>query len=66
MKDFAWDQGEKNAGNPSVWFEYNDQCILNPWMEETGRGELSTEEAIKNYGEENVIAFVREAVKHIS
>jgi len=41
-----------------VSFEFNGMCIINPWMDESGRFDLTDEEAIKTYGLENVLNFI--------
>lgn len=34
-----------------IGFEFEGQFIVNPWMDPTGRFELTTEEAVKLYGD---------------
>lgn len=40
-----------------VGFEFEGQFIINPWIDPSGRFDLSTKEATKLYGEKNIIAF---------
>ena len=41
-----------------ISFEFNGMNIINPWYDDSGRFELSDEEAIKLYGLENVLNFI--------
>ena len=41
-----------------VGFEFNGVHIVNPWVDETGRFDLSDEEAVKLYGLYNVLQFI--------
>ena len=44
-------------------FDFNGICIVDPWMDETGRFEYSDEEAIETYGLANVINFILQIIK---
>ena len=46
-----------------VFFDYEGQSIVNPWVESTARIEMTTEEAFKFYGTDNMMFFIEEAVK---
>ena len=46
-----------------VSFEFNGMKIINPWISECGRFELSDEEAIKTYGLQNVLNFVMNTLR---
>lgn len=41
-----------------VSFEFNGMNIIDPWISECGRFELSDEKAIETYGLENVLNFI--------
>lgn len=41
-----------------VSFEFNGMNIINPWIDESGRFDLSDEKAIETYGLENVLNFI--------
>ena len=45
-----------------VGFEFNGQLIINPWMDESGRFELTNEEAIERYGRENITMFILDII----
>ena len=56
MKKFAQKQFEEETNEVS--FEHEGMCIVNPWMDPTGRFELTTMEAIREYGLKNVLKFI--------
>lgn len=64
VKKFAKKQLEEDSYE-GVSFEFEGQSIINPWVENTARFDLSTEDAIKFYGTANVMFFIEEAVKSI-
>lgn len=52
---------ETGEGDELVSFEYNGTSIVDPWMDPTGRFELSEEEARGMYGQEQIEEFARKA-----
>lgn len=46
-----------------VSFEFYGMNIINPWMSECGRFELSDKEAIETYGLENVLNFIMNTLR---
>lgn len=45
-----WERsGETGDTSDCIGFIYRGQFIINPWMDETGRFELTTDEAIEKY-----------------
>ena len=61
IREFSEDQWiryNKTGNNDDmIGFEYNYTFIINPFIDESGRFELSDEEAIKHYGVENIKKF---------
>lgn len=51
IKEFAF---RPLTGNTDVGFEHQGIWVTNPWMEETGRFELTDEDPVRTYGEDNV------------
>lgn len=49
LTDFAGDY---------IGFEFRGQMIVNPWLDMTGRFELTSEEAEKLYGKDNMSTFI--------
>lgn len=45
-------------GNIEVCFEFNGMLIVNPWIDETGRFELTTEKAVEIYGLSNMLYII--------
>lgn len=45
-------------GDTDIGFEFEGQWIIDPWMDSTGRFELSLESAKETYGVENVRNFI--------
>ena len=54
------------SGDDTVSFEYKGISINNPWYDETGRFELTDEQAIAKYGMENIRKFCKKAEAHIA
>lgn len=52
-------------GDGLPYFIFNDVRIVNPWMDETGRFDLTDAEAIKTYGLENVLNFIVDVLKEV-
>ena len=54
IKEFAWEQweryGETGDERGLVGVEYAGQFIVNPWIDQSGRFELTDEEAERTYG----------------
>ena len=46
-----------------VSFEFHGMNIIDPWMSECGRFELSDEKAIETYGLENVLNFIMNTLR---
>lgn len=46
-----------------VSFEFNGMNIIDPWISECGRFELSDEKAIETYGLENVLNFIMNVLR---
>lgn len=61
VKEFAEQQwykyGESGEVDGMIGFVYNDMFVINPFIDESGRFELSDEEAIEYYGIENIKKF---------
>ncbi len=49
----------------AIGFEFNGQHIINPWMDSSGRFELTDEKAIEYYGLENVLNFILNTLKGV-
>lgn len=47
-----------------ISFDYNDQAINNPWIDPTGRFDLTDEEAIKIYGKDNIETYIEAVNNH--
>ena len=45
----------------NIGFDFNGTFIVNPWMDESGRFELTTSEAIAKYGV-NVLHFIKRVI----
>lgn len=56
LRQFGMDEGV-------VCFDCDGVCIVDPWIDETGRFELSDEEAIERYGLETIEQFVTDLLK---
>lgn len=41
-----------------TYFEFNGTNIINPWISECGRFDLTDKEAVETYGLENVLNFI--------
>lgn len=50
---------ELGSFDDCIGFPHNGQYIVNPWMDSSGRFELTTEEAISIYGTENFEYFCK-------
>lgn len=61
VKAIAEKQFENQDSYYNIGFEFNGQFIVNPWMDESGRFELTTEEAIAKYGA-NAIHFFEDII----
>ena len=63
VKDLADEQFypavESGDYDDCVGFDFNGQFIIHPWMDETGRYVLPTEQAMALYGKENFALFCR-------
>lgn len=59
VKEIADRQFREGEG---VGFVFNGQLIINPWMDESGRFELTNKEAIERYGEENMMMFIEDII----
>lgn len=46
--------------NKEFYFVHNGQDIYNPWLDPTGRYQLSDSEAVRTYGYDNVVKFIEE------
>ena len=46
-----------------ISFEFHGMNIINPWMSECGRFELSDKGAIETYGLENVLNFIMNTLR---
>lgn len=46
-----------------VSFEFHGMNIIDPWISECGRFELSDEKAIETYGLENVLNFIMNTLR---
>ena len=46
-----------------AYFMFNEVRIVNPWVDETGRFDLTDAEAVKTYGLENVMNFIIDVLK---
>lgn len=57
LAEKQWDALNEGNDEDLIGFEYEGQYIVNPWMDPSGRFELSTEEAVNLYGELNMIHF---------
>lgn len=64
-KAIAYENLEKQSEGVEnlVGFEFNGIYIVNPWVDETGRFDLTDEEAVELYGLENVMNFIAEAIE---
>lgn len=63
IKDLAEKQyysaSEDGNFDTCVGFEFQGQYIVNPWLDQSTRAPLTTEEAFDLYGEENMLAFAK-------
>ena len=61
-KQFAYlsEHGQYPEKYIGFFYAKSGQTILNPWMDPTGRFELSTKEAVDTYGLLNVLNFINE------
>lgn len=66
-KKIAYENFSKaiGIGDGFPYFIFNDVRIVNPWIDETGRFDLSDEKAIKTYGLENVLNFIIDVLKEV-
>lgn len=48
-----------------VSFEFNGMNIINPWIDDSGRFNLTDEQAIELYGLENILNFILNVLKEI-
>ena len=46
-----------------VSFEFNGMNIVNPWIDDSGRFNLTDEQAIELYGLENILNFILNVLK---
>ena len=56
------------ANNPldsEVGFEFEYTWIVDPWMDETGRIPFTDKQAVAYYGIENMMSFIKEAMRAI-
>lgn len=53
------------AKGVDISFNYKGQSISNPWLDQSGRFELTTEKAASTYGAANVIAYCDEVNEYI-
>ena len=67
VKKIAYENFNKaiGIGDGLPYFIFNDVRIVNPWIDESGRFDLSDEKAIKTYGLENVINFIIDVLKGV-
>lgn len=65
VKAFAEWQTDIQAvfGASLICFEYGGIAITNPWVDETGRFELDNKQAIRRYGVESYVSFIKEVIK---
>lgn len=65
VKAFAYENLEMQAEGEEnlVGFEFNGIYIVNPWVDETGRFDLSDEKAIETYGLDNVLKFICDVIE---
>ena len=65
VKAFAYENLEMQAEGVEdlVGFEFNGIYIVNPWVDETGRFDLTDEEAVETYGLDNVVKFVCDIIE---
>lgn len=50
-------------GMSLIYFEMWGVAVTNPWMDNTGRAELSNKQAIRYYGVKNYTKFIKEAIQ---
>lgn len=64
-KEIAYENLEKQSEGVEnlVGFEFDGIYIVNPWVDETGRFDLTDEEAVELYGLENVLKFVCDIIE---
>lgn len=55
VKQYAEEQFAQDSYK--VYFENNGTAVHNPWVDDTGRFELTTENAISHYGTLNMLKF---------
>lgn len=46
-----------------IQFNYKGVDIVNPWIDENGDKDFTTEQAIEHYGKENIERFINECNK---
>ena len=65
VKTFAEWQTDIQAvfGASLISFDFEGIAVTNPWVDETGRFELSNKQAIRVYGVKNYTKFIKEAIK---
>ena len=57
IHNYALDQMESPDNEDLIGFMHDGHFIINPWMEPTGRFDLTTKESINTYGKPNFIYF---------
>ena len=65
VQSIAKDQFDFIDSENNIGFDFNGVFIVNPWMDESGRFELTTEESLAKYGT-NFIHFVENVIHHYS
>ena len=61
IKAFADKQFEKYHDSEAIGFIYKGTCVIDPWMDQTGRFSFSTQKAFETYGAKNMLGFIEEA-----
>ena len=49
-----------------IGFESNDVWITNPFIDDTGRFDLTVDESILTYGEDNIYKYCKEVLQKIN
>lgn len=70
IKAFATELFISNNGFPKsilnqLGFEYYGTWIINPWMDDTGRFELTDAQAIELYGKDNIDSYIEKVAAYL-
>lgn len=68
LAEEQWLKAGEDGQSPdmiSFYYEHEGIEIINPWVDSTGRFDLSDDEAIEMYGYENVMNFIERAAKEM-